>query len=257
MAGPMVDWTLVGVAAGTAVAAAFFIAAANAFHRAASYGGTAARAFTFWWTGVAGYALVGMTINLWAAFAVPPLWAYVALRLLMLTVANVAIAALVHYFAYLFLGRRGLLPVIAAYYSMTLTAMIALLLWQRPESVRIGTWRTDMVLAAPDPLLFNAFVLLLLAPPILGAAAYATLAIRLDDKQRRHRAMLVSGGMGIWLVAVAVSRWMAHDLAHVAANVGGGILAASAVLLAYRLPPLRQSGEPAASTIMQRARDLI
>lgn len=154
----------------------------------------------------------------------------------------VSVFGLMEYFLVLLRGRSHA-TLLAIVYGALFVVLTYGMLAQRPESLFVGEWRTDLRYAAPDfPLVRVASLSLVLLPPVVASFAYLRLYWRVDDPMQRYRIALVSGALIVWwAIAVLAGQRALLDVGWMQLANRFGSLAAALVVLAAYLPPARVS----------------
>lgn len=164
---------------------------------------------------------------------------YVTTAQVSLLVILVAIWALVYYLAYLFTGNRTLLVPISAYYLAFYGVIVYLLAIVDFNEVIVEDWRVRLGTANQlAPFVGVAFVIALIAPPLVGAVAYARLFFKVEGATQRYRIGLVSGTIVAWFgtsLAASLLQQSTSPWWQVTSRVIG-VAAALLVYFAYRPP---------------------
>ncbi|HEX2021727.1 MAG TPA: hypothetical protein VHH36_03390 [Candidatus Thermoplasmatota archaeon] len=233
----MAAWSLAASALLAVATAAAFAHVARVLRRRSEKhaGRRALRWFAGFWALCAAFALVGAA-QLLGAVLDAPLAAFVLARHAQILLGCGAVALLLAYLLHLFTGREGTLLPAAALYGVLGAVSVAETARLRPSGVRVTDWRVELAYAqAPDA--FTLLVLLLVfAPPIVGAVAYASLWRKAPTRGLRVRIALVSSALLLWHAGQLVSRMADSDLWIFATRPLLGLAAAGCVLLAYARP---------------------
>lgn len=233
---------LLGALAALASAAAYgYVGFRVATRKGADHDRLAFWAFGLWWSGLASLSLVGAAQNvLWLA-GVDDVRAFTAIAYITLTPFCIAIWGLFYFLAYLFSGRRGLLPASMALYGLLYVVLIAVVAILDPVGIEVRTWDVRVEYANTlSPAGMAAFHALLVVPIMAGAVAYGSLYFRVKEPLQRYRIGVVSLSLILWFGGPVVAQLAGINQGDVWAMVSRliGLLAALAILLAYR-PPAR------------------
>lgn len=159
-----------------------------------------------------------------------------------LVIANAAaLAGLVTYLLYLFMGHdEWLRPVVLVYFSYYVFYTF-LLFYTDPVALVVGPVRTSFEYAgAGANELVLLFVMLFYVPQVGAATAYAMLWPRAKDKESRYRIALVSASILIWSLSnmglIAADGAGMPNLEFLLQNLG--LVTPLGVLLAYHPPSM-------------------
>lgn len=201
----------------------------------------AIRGFAAWWLGAAiVLSLSGVGTLLGLAGVLDPA---VHTALLHLRAVPISIGAfgLLYYLLYLYTGTtRWRLP-LAAFYAVQFAFTIYYFQSLAPLRVEPTAWEIRIAsTGTPDAAVSVAFGVLLAAPVLAAAAAYASLLRYLTDRTHRFRVGVVSLAFFQWFGAILVgflAGWTTREWFFLVYTVPG-LLAAVLVLVAYRPPRL-------------------
>lgn len=201
----------------------------------------ALRAFGAWWFGLALLSLVeAAQTGLWLAGA-RDRQLFTAMTYLTLAPFCAMIWGLFYYLAYLLSGRREILWVSVGLYLLAYGAFVSLFAMSDPVGVKATAWNVRMEYARSfPPLVMLAAIGLLVLPVLGGAIAYGLLFFRVRNPLQRYRIAVVSLSLLLWFGSPLVAQLagVAQSDAWGIASRVVGLLAALAILLAYR-PPAR------------------
>lgn len=160
---------------------------------------TATRAFALWWIGFAGNTGANTLSWLAAAYGMATPAVIAPLTYVSGTAIAVMIGGLLYYLAYVFTGRTRWLRAVVGFYSASWIALVALVAYLQPIGIRLTQHAGEVTYAIQPPpaaaLWLGVFFLL---PPLVGAIAYGTLALRVKDAAHRYRILAVSIGIFAW-----------------------------------------------------------
>lgn len=163
--------------------------------------GRAVRRFGVWWIFLAVDVLVNQIAWFCGGIGFTPAPLVTALTLAQLASIGVMLWGLGSYLAYLFTGRHGVFRAATIFLSVQVLVTLAIILYLRPNGIKMGTWSGEIAYVIPPPpgvALFIAVFFLL--PPVVGAIAYGTLFFRTRDKHARRRIAAVSLGITAWFL---------------------------------------------------------
>lgn len=159
------------------------------------------RAYVVWWAALAAQFALNAAWDLAAATGVHDapdvLPVLVATDYLFVLAAVAAAWGILAYLLYLSTGRERLHTPLAAFYTLyAALALVALWLIQ-PTGLNVATWFVGWDYAAFDRAgtLYALVVAFLLLPQLGAAVAYALLARRIDDAERKRSVRQVSAGI--------------------------------------------------------------
>lgn len=195
----------------------------------------AARAFIVWWWSLGAYlGLVGLS-GLAAVAGVRALPVFLAVRIVSFPLLAASAWGICTYVLYLFTGRRVVFT-ITTIYAVLAGFAFALQTWiDAPSSVVVGDWSAGLAPPA-DRTLLNAVYAFFAIPLIASTLAYASLFARVRDPMQRYRIALVSGSILAWVVGGFAGASSGNALAQFVTVTLLGLVAALAVLLAYKPP---------------------
>lgn len=199
----------------------------------------ALRAFGLWWGGLALLSIVSALQNgLWLAGVREPS-VYIAFTYLTIGPLCATVWGLFYYLAYLFSGSSRIRWWSAGFYGAVYVIFIALISLSDPSGVSAGAWDVSVEYAAEVPAFAALLVLVLLVLPVLGGAvAYGSLFLRVKEPLQRYRIAVVSLSLALWFAGPIGAQLMgiAQSEGWAIASRFIGLLAATAILLAYRPP---------------------
>jgi hypothetical protein len=239
----MVSSTLFVSAAFSLVEAAIFFVVAGVLSRRRVSTDTrpAHLAFMAWWIGIGVTSVVTGALVLLYAGNDLSLWVYATMEQANVLVLTIALFGLMFYLAFLYAGSTRFTPYILLYYAAFYVGLEALINWSPPTGIQDNGWSlvATMSKAAPalPPWVIATFVVTLLVPQVLGAAAYALLYRRAEDSTQRFRIALVSASIVLWFGAPLLA--YASGQVGIASNIVSQVIAIAAsltILLAYAPP---------------------
>ncbi|MCA1819919.1 MAG: hypothetical protein ABR562_03865 [Thermoplasmatota archaeon] len=202
-------------------------------------------AFAIWWQSLAAITIITALATIAASFDWLDADLYVALSYFTLMLLSVGLGCLLHYLVFLFTGRlRWWRPIVAAY-AAYLVFLIYVVRSHLPMGVERQRWQIAVHYERPlagDPL-FAWAVVLLIAPPLLSALAYGSLAYRVRERALRYRITVVAASILVWFGSALAASLSGYD------NSDGwqlgsrliGLAAALCILAGYYPPrPLRR-----------------
>lgn len=215
------ELTLIGSALMASIAAGTFLAAGVNMRRAEATGDAreALMLFSLWWVALSVYAVAGATLDLSAALGAQAAGPALVFHFAQAVALCIGLWGLVYYVAFVFTGRRSLLPVLAIFFALYYGIVLFWLTLGRPIAVAADAWRARI--AYEDPLLNGALAALLFVLPILVAAATYLLVI-LQARELSQR----------WRIVLVCLSTVAWGLATLLRSSGGGRLEALTPLLA-------------------------
>lgn len=182
--------TLLVAAALRGVAAGIYVAIGRKLTRrpVGPESALALRLFGVWWYGLAAIAALQAIPLVLAAGGWLDLPMMLALATVQVLAICVALWGLLYYLAFLFTGQRRILVPITGFYAAFAFLLFYLVAWGAPASLDVGAWSVRTVpTREPSGAVVGAFLVLLLAPHIVGAAAYAGLWFRAETRTQRFR----------------------------------------------------------------------
>lgn len=239
------SWTLWTSAVLALVSTAVFTYAARTVlsRHADSSSRPAIIAFATWWVALAIATLSQALMRIVGAsgLATVPL-VQTQLHVAALSIC-VSVAALLYYFVFLRWGRSSLWPIVSIY-AAVYTYYLYLLSSARPTGVRVGTWRVYLEQAASSSGSRLLPLLLLVAPPIVGALLYWPLVSRAKDADVRYRGRLISVAIITWFSGTVALGFVTDEAFRALVSHAAGLMAAAVTLFAYRPPKLLQRRKP-------------
>lgn len=240
------SWTLWTSAALALLSTAVFTYAARAVlsRDADSSSRPAIVAFATWWIALSVATLSQCFIRVAGAtgLATVPI-VQTQLHVVALSVC-VSVAALVYYFVFLRWGRSSLWPIVTIY-AVVYVYYLYLLSSAAPVGVRVGSWRVELEQAAGATSAGRMLPLLLLvAPPIVGALLYWPLVSRAKDAGVRYRGRLIAVAIVAWFGGTVGLAFVADETLRAVLSQAAGVMAAGVTLFAYRPPRLLRRGKP-------------
>lgn len=195
--------------------------------------------FATWWFALAATTAAGVLTRLMGWAGVKDLALYLTVSQVTLFGLCVALWGLLYYLLYLFSGRRQLIVPVSLFYVGFYAWLVYLTVARRPIGVTVDEWKVSLTYASQySSAVLATFVLLLILPPLLGAAAYARLFFRVRDRTQRYRIGLVSSTIVAWFGTTLVV-WFLDASQSFAWQVTSrliGLGAAYLIYAAYRPP---------------------
>lgn len=213
--------------------------------------------FATWWFALAATSLIGALRNALGYLGVRDVALYLTLGFVSLFGMCLALWGLLYYLVYLFSGRKRLLVPVTAFYALMYAWLVYLVARWPATGVEVGEWGVRVTYATePGGALVTALVLLIIVPPVLGAAGYARLFFRVQDATQRYRIGLVSFTFAAWFMTSLLAYFL--ELRGTAewqvASRAIALGAAALIYAAYRPPAwvrsrwgIRRVDEPEAS----------
>lgn len=233
----MVTWTLLTSAILAGVTAVAFGAVARDVDGRVpeGRGASAGRGFVLWWGCLAAYLAIQSAFLAAAALGTTSADAYLASRVVAIPLLCTAAGGLSHYLLYLLTGRGLLVPVGVLYTSTGVLFFVATF-WNGPAGLVVGDWLLELDYDRPgvQPM-YQAVLLLVGLPPVVGSLALLALSLRLQGAQR-YRSFMVGTGTFLWVGSGLVGRLAGDDRLAFLTLVPMGLLAALLVVLAYHPP---------------------
>lgn len=242
----MVSLTLAaGSAMAMAAGAVFLEVARRIAARPVSGEGQLARsAFTFWALCLGLHSLISGGSSLLAAEGLITATAYAAATFVNVLLISLSLWGLTYYFVYLLTGRQNAWIPLAVFFALVYIMLVYFLAASDPGAIRVGRWRASLTFDETLPAWYYQLVVVLITvPQTLGALAYATLFVRLENPALRYRVALITASALTWAASMflaSTARFARID----AFQVGNRLmlLAAGVAIIAAYMPPrwLRQ-----------------
>lgn len=200
---------------------------------------TANLLFSSWWYAVAAVTLARGVLEVLQALLEPDLALQVTYVYLFSLVLVFGLWALSGYLGFLFTGRPVWRPLVLLYAPL-LPLLFFVVSYADPVAFKQGQWQVELMYAH-DPAGLPAvpvLLVLLFAPAMLGAAAYATLVRRAPTRLLRTRVLLVSLALLVWLgssLLASLAGWT-EEAWWLLTGRAIGPVAAALILFAYRMP---------------------
>jgi hypothetical protein len=211
--------------------------------------------FATFWLALAATTAAGALPRIMAYLGVADLALYATITHVNIFAICIALWGLLYYLLYLFTGKRGTLIPVSIFYVLFYAWLVYILAVRTPTGLEVDGWNVRLTYATEiqGPVI-TAFALLLILPPVLGAAGYARLFFKVDDPTQRYR---------IGLVSFTILAWFGTILLVFFLQVGSGVwwqiasrligLAAAYLIYAAYRPPawvrtrwgIRRIDEPA------------
>lgn len=172
--------------------------------RAHDAAGQAVLFFAVWWLSTSLNQFLGSTLYLAAAFGYTDVSAQLAYVVLQRFLLSLSLVALMHYLIYLQTGRNAI-PWLAAIYGAYWFLAVYDIVRRGPIGVESFGWRTDLVFADPEITLFQLLQLVIVLPPVIGAASLLRLYRKVEGRERRLRIGMLGIGFVVWWVTAVVS----------------------------------------------------
>lgn len=231
---PLVEPTLLVTSLAGCIASGTFLAAGlNLRRRAESrHAREAVDLFSLWWVALSVYAVAGATLDLSAAVGVVAPGPALVFRFVQAIALCIGLWGLVYYIAFIFTGRRSLLPTLAVFLSLYYGAILFYVALGRPVALAVEAWRAQL---AYDGAVVDgaSSVLLLVVPPLVASATYLFVLVKARELSQRWRIVLASASTVAWFAAVLLRDGEAGP-ASLAPLLG--LLSAFAITWAYRPP---------------------
>lgn len=148
--------------------------------------------FSLFWFAVAYYGITDGCWSLAVPTFDPPLALGVTILLTKTLAGCLGFFGLVYYLTYLYTGDRKAVVPLGAFYAVVYVLVLYSYLAADPVSQQVHPWRSGLVYANPGTLLDTLSVLLLFAPPLVAAIAYARLVTKTTDPRARRRIVTIS-----------------------------------------------------------------
>lgn len=196
-------------------------------------------AFTVWWYGLAIVTFLNGLQNLFGAVGLTDLPLFVTASYLNLQVICIALLGLLYYLVYLYTGNQNSLWVLSVFYIVFYILLVYFTNVMVPNGVDVERWSTALSYGGAPSVAFTiVLIVMLIAPPVIGAFAYFMLYFRVTEITQKYRIFLVSWSIIIWFlspVAAMAGGLSQQDWWELASRLIG-LIAASTILMAY-LPP--------------------
>jgi hypothetical protein len=206
----------------------------------------AMRALTVWWwclglflalqaalTLAAVQGTVSVPASTWVRYATGPLLA-------------VGSWGLCFHILYLATGKRGVAPLLAAYFTLVALAYDAAAYLHPIVALAPAAWEVTPTYSPPlegNPL-WTAVLAGVGVPLLAACVAYLALAGKLDARDQKRRVVLVSCGILLWVGSGLAAQLAGGPLARFFTITVLGLLAALAVFLAYFPPAWLRRRDP-------------
>lgn len=244
--------TLLMSAAGSLVSALLYLYVGQVLRRrkVSSEAKLAQGMFILWWESIGWLGILGVAVMLvYMVQGSLPVWLFQTYLLFVLLVLFVALWGLQFYLVYLYTGsKRSFLP-LGIFYTLLFVGTAGLIEYQgTPGYIGDDGWQLKACSAASKAACIPgtqlglwaglAFVILLVGPQVVAAAAYARLYRKTSDPTQRYRIALIASAIIVWFgssilgTAAGVSTSLTWQL--ISRVIG--ILGALVILVAY-LPP--------------------
>lgn len=163
--------------------------------------------FAAWWWSLGLITAFGALINLAAGIGYTNLIAHLVLTVVLLFVLCASLWALGFYLVYLFTGRRGAIYPLGVFYLAYYGVIMYLIFQGNPTGVIVERWGARI--EYEQPLLAGGqstlFLLLLVAPQVIGGIAYFSLFFRVDDRSQKYRIAMIAGSIVVWFGSSVVA----------------------------------------------------
>jgi hypothetical protein len=203
--------------------------------------GPASRAFVAWWLCLGIYMTIEGALTFAAAVGFAPLGLFLAARAATIPLLCAGVWGLTHHILYLYTGRGGLGRPLAAFFGLVAATFYVAGFMPMPRSLDVEGWGVALSNTG-EGVVFKLVYLAVGLPPILASIAYLSLIPRLEGPEPRYRAMLVGGGILLWVASGLVAHLGASDLAKFVTLAVFGLGAAAAVVSAYHPPASVRQG---------------
>lgn len=216
----------------------------------------ARRAIVAWWWGLGAYLGMLGALDLLAFVGVAPYALFLAARIVGVALLGLCAWGFSTYVLYLYGGASRLLFRLTALYGALAALAFYAETWiDRPTSVAVSAWSSGLAPPA-DPRLLQGVYVFFAIPLVASILAYASLFFRVRTPLQRYRIGLVSGSLLAWVVGGFLGASSGGAAEFVAVTLLG-LVAAGAVLLAYRPPRwvlARVDPESEAARLMRQRR---
>lgn len=226
-----------------ATAAAFFAVGARFRSRHVGLGmGLARNAFVAWWWGFGAYLALQGSLDLAAAAGQASFGAFLAFRLLTGPLLAASAWGLAYHILFLWSGKPAWALPLAFYYGAAGAVYSCWVWFHGPQGVLVGRWAAELTYAEPiEGPVWNAVLASIGLPLVLGSLAFLALAVKVHDREKRYRIVLVGSSLFLWVVSGYSAQVGASDAVRFVAIVGLGLATALTVLAAYYPPaPVRR-----------------
>ncbi len=156
--------------------------------------------FSVWWYSAGAALTVRGAVNLLDVFWQPDLALHVTTDQLIVLLAMLALFALSHYFAYLFIGPNKLWVPLAIFYGLSAIGLLYMINFQQPVGLDVQQGHVELVYAEETPGLGIAerLLVLLFIPPLLGLLGYLSLYKRVPSTIQQYRILLI--GFSVFII---------------------------------------------------------
>lgn len=216
-------------------------------------------AFSLWWVLLATTTGITALLGVWAAFLPLDVDVYVAFLYGGLFLLAGALGCLLYYLVFLFTGRRGAWTFLAPAYYAYAVFLVYFIRKHHPSDLQVEGWTLSIGYERPlaQDALFMVVVVLLVAPQILAALAYLSLAFRVRERTPRYRIIMVSLALLVWFASalIATSRGVSGTDAWQVTSRLIALAATVAIYWAYYPPGILRRRFGILSYGQQEARD--
>lgn len=164
--------------------------------------------FALYWLGLAFFGLSDGAWSILVPLADPPLALGVTILYLKTIFGSIGFFGLVYYLTYLYRGDERAKVPLAVFYGLAFSLVLYSYVAADPVGQEVQTWRSGLVYAHPGGAFGTIAVLLLFAPPLLAAIAYARLRSRTTDPRARRRILVTSVALGVFFGTTMLA-WLA------------------------------------------------
>lgn len=235
---PLMPWKLALAAAVEAVAALAYVAVAwrLARRKVDAPGRLAHNAFVAWWWAIAVYGATIAVLSLVVAGGHVKGDVGLLVHAGQVVALTVGATGLATYVMFIYTGHRMLLWPFAAYYAGVAAWALVMDVRHGPVGFVAGEWWITIAYeTTPAAWKLLALTTLYLLPLIVATGLYFGLLRKVEEPHKRRRILLVGGSLLAWGGSTLAAQYAQHDFAMFATAVGGGLVSAIAVLMAY--PP--------------------
>jgi hypothetical protein len=194
-------------------------------------------AFVAWWWCFAAYLAGEGALALLAAAGWAPFSAFLVFRLVSGPLIAAAAFGLAYHVLFLWSGKAWLAIPIAFYYGGAACAYSLSIWLHGPTGVEVTDWSADLSYVTPmGGGLWQAVLVSMGLPLVLGSLAYLGLAWKVHDRAQRYRIILVASSLLVWVISGYAAESRGGVLVRFVAIVVLGLATAGSVTAAYYPP---------------------